>query len=183
MIIRFIGLNYPDIEIESNSISTIIRGCVCNFGQEFKNTIKGLKLTTYTTNNNLEVQQDVGELILNDKSYIPLKGDILYICRVVEGGGGNFFNVLLGAVLIGAGLLFASPLLLGIGASLFVRGLSGMLSPTTQTPDKLEQQDSYLFSNTLATNRQSDPVPLLIGQYLTTSIPLLSSSISKTISI
>jgi predicted phage tail protein len=179
MIIKFVGFNYPDIEIDSNSLQTIIRGLICNLGEEFKKEIKGVKLTTYTTTKEDEVVQDVGELVINDKSYMPIVGEIMYICKAIDGSGGNFFNVLLGAVLIGAGLLFASPLLLGIGATLFVRGLSSSLAPTTNTPSKVEQQDSYLFSNTLATNRQSDPIPLLIGQYLCQSIPILSSSITK----
>ena len=179
MIIKFIGLDYPDIEINSNSLQTIIKGLICNFGEAFKQEIKGIKLTTYTTNSDDDVVQDVGQLILNDKSYVPIVGDIMYICKAVEGGGGNFFNIIFGAVLIGAGLLFASPLLLGIGATFFVRGLSGVLAPTTQTPDKVERQDNYLFSDTLNTNRESDSIPCLYGQFVCQSIPVLSSSISK----
>ena len=112
MIIKFIGLDYPEIEINSNSLQTIIKGLICNFGEAFKQEIKGIKLTTYTTNSDDDVVQGVGQLVLNDKSYVPIVGDIMYICKAVEGGGGNFFNIIFGAVLIGAGLLFASPLVI-----------------------------------------------------------------------
>ena len=182
--VKFIGLDYPPIQLTNcNNLNTIVKGLICNFGDAFKQQIKGLKLVCYTTDNNNIPQQDVGLLALEGQTTTPIKGQIMYITTDISGSGGNFFNVLLGAVLIGAGLLFGSPLLLGIGATFLVRGLSGMLAPTTSTPSKVEQQDSYLFSNTQATNRSNDPVAMLYGQYLCSNIALLSSSISKTIGL
>ena len=64
-------------------------------------------------------------------------------------------------------------LLFGIGASLVLSGVSGMLFPVPKMPEFSSEQDprlSFSFSGTQQTGRAGTPVPLVYGEIVTGSV-------------
>lgn len=120
--------------------------------------------------------------------------DHLVIAPIVSGAGGNVGNILIGAALvalsfvsfgagafagIGAAGAFGSTALFGIGASLVLTGVAGLLSPTIQTPSTdTQKKESYLFDKAASLTTQGFPVPLLYGRYRIDAALIVSSSIT-----
>jgi predicted phage tail protein len=162
------------IELVAKHPSDIVKGLVANF-PNFKQLVSPHMFHFY------EERED-NSIDLSDKlqDICGLQGTI-HLLPVIEGAGG-FFKAILGAAMIG--LSFAIPgatWLLGIGASLFIGGISEMLAPTVKTPKKYERQDSHLFNDAPTTGIQSDPIPLLYGTFLLKNIPYISSDVSKAV--
>jgi predicted phage tail protein len=115
---------------------------------------------------------------------------------VVTGAGGNVGQILIGAALIAlafvpiagssafAGLAAAktaagSVALFSLGASLFLTGIAGLLSPQVQTPSSdTKKKESFIFDRAAELTTQGYPVPLLYGRYFLDSPLIVSSSIS-----
>lgn len=160
------------IELVANHPSEIIRGLSANF-PDFKDSIKTHHFHFYQ-----DLEGQLTDLVDKLQDVCGIQGTI-HLMPAVEGAGG-FFKAILGIALIG--LSFAIPgatWLLGIGASLFLGGISEMLAPTMKTPKKYERQDSSLFGDAPSTGTQSEPIPLLYGTFLLQGIPYVSSDISK----
>jgi predicted phage tail protein len=104
----------------------------------------------------------------------------------VMAGAGDVGKILLGAALIGlafvtfGGTAFAglgtagawgSSLLFGVGASLVLGGVSGLLTPTPVTPtDTNDPRKSYSFSSIQNSSRQGTPVPVIYGETIVGSV-------------
>lgn len=121
--------------------------------------------------------------------------DQLIMAPIISGAGGNLGNILIGAALIalsfvsfGAGAFAGigaaaggagSTALFGIGASLFLTGIAGLLSPTVQTPDSnTKRSESFLFDRAAELTSQGFPVPVLYGRYRVEAALIVSSSIA-----
>ena len=121
----------------------------------------------------------------------------LIIAPVIAGSGGNGLSIgqiLLGAALIGLSFVsfgagaFAgigvvgaggSTALFGLGASLVLTGIAGLLTPPVQTPSAdSEKKDSFMFDRAVELTTQGYPIPLLYGRYLAVSPLTISSAIS-----
>jgi len=129
----------------------------------------------------------------------------LIIAPVIAGSGGKGMSIgqiLLGAALIGlafipgigtvaaggglakAGAVVGSlssvgTTLFGIGATLVLTGIAGLLTPRIQTPGTdSKKKDSFMFDRAVELTTQGYPIPLLYGQYLAVSPLVISSSIS-----
>lgn len=124
--------------------------------------------------------------------------DKLVIAPVITGAGSNGMSI--GQILVGialvalafvpgvgvattgamAGKLTAvGTAMFGIGASLALTGIAGLISPAVQTPDSdTEKTESYLFDRAAELTTQGYPVPLVYGRYLVDAALIVSSSIT-----
>jgi len=123
-----------------------------------------------------------------------LSCDRLVMAPIITGAGSNIGQILIGAALIalsfvsfGAGAFagvgtagaFGSTALFSLGASLFLTGIAGLLSPPVQTPTSdTKKKESYMFDRAAELTTQGYPVPLLYGRYLLDSPLVISSSIT-----
>ncbi len=134
-----------------------------------------------------------------DELHHPSGQQEIKIVPVVVGAGGNVSQILIGVGLIAASFLFpgaglfgatsifgatagtgiltaAGTILSGVGASLVLGGVAGMLTPTP-LPQVGKNSDndpskSYFFSGVQNTSRQGLPVPVIFGEVITGSITI-----------
>lgn len=124
--------------------------------------------------------------------------DKLVIAPMITGAGSNgttIGQILVGVALIGlafipgVGTATAGALagkftavgtaLFGIGTSLVLTGIAGLISPTVETPSSdTEKTESYLFDRAAELTTQGYPVPLVYGRYLVDAALIVSSSIT-----
>jgi predicted phage tail protein len=110
-------------------------------------------------------------------------GAVIKLVPIVQGAGGDFGKVLLGAALIGFALvnpLAAQATVFGsttvgsiagsVGFSLVLGGVSGMLfSPPKIEPgssERPENKPSFAFNGAVNTTGQGNPVPICYGEFL-----------------
>ena len=136
----------------------------------------------------------VGKYALTmDELHDPAGQQEIKLVPVLVGAGGNVGRILIGAALI-AGAFFTggatigllglaapvavSTVLAGIGVSLVLGGVAGLLTPTPKinqpgTPqDNNDPRKSYSFSGIQNTSRQGTPVPIVYGETLVGSVTI-----------
>ncbi len=127
-----------------------------------------------------------------DYDGVFLSCDRLVMAPIVTGAGGNVGQILVGAALIalafipGVGTVAATgafssvgTALFGLGASLFLTGIAGLLSPPVQTPSSdTKKKESFIFDRATELTTQGFPVPLIYGRYRVESSLVISSSIA-----
>lgn len=102
------------------------------------------------------------------------------IFPAVQGGGG-VFRLIAGVAMIGLSFLIpGSGFLLNMGIAFALGGVIELLTPKQQNKDK-DRQSSFLFSSAQRNTQDSDPIPLLVGTYLMTGIPVISQDISQAV--
>lgn len=136
----------------------------------------------------------------NGMSYegVMMSCDKLIIAPVINGSGGKGMSIgqiLVGVALValafipGVGTATAGALagkftvvgtaLFGIGTSLVLTGIAGLLTPAVQTPSAdSKKKDSFMFDRAVELTTQGYPIPLLYGRYLAVSPLTISSAIS-----
>lgn len=129
-----------------------------------------------------------------DYDGVFLSCDRLVMAPIITGAGSNIGNILVGAALIalsfvsfGAGAFagvgvagaFGSTALFSLGASLFLTGIAGLLSPPIETPSSdTKKKESFMFDRAAELTTQGYPVPLIYGRYLIDAALIVSSSIT-----
>lgn len=93
------------------------------------------------------------------------EGDILIM--PVYGGAKAGFRIVLGAVLVAAGVYFNMPTLTAVGASLILGGVIELLTPVPKTGDSQNPLESYGIGGGQALT-QGACVGLIYGRYRTT---------------
>lgn len=129
-----------------------------------------------------------------DELHDPAGQQEIKVVPVLAGAGGNVGKIIAGAALIALSLLFAPGAALassaftlgpvavsigvGIGVSLVLGGVAGLLTPTPKinqpgTPeDNNDPRKSYSFSGIQNTSRQGTPVPIVYGETLVGSVTI-----------
>jgi len=176
---EFIG--HKEFEVKVNSISQAVSFLVCNFP----------KSEAYIAERSYKVlvgDYEVGE----DELAHPIGQSDLHFVPVIAGAGGGTRKFILGAALIGVGIIsggtgFALNSTQGfgffggslaatagnIGVALTLSGVADLLTPTPKTPDFSSEQDpriSFKFSGLQNTSRAGTPVPIVYGEIFTGSV-------------
>lgn len=146
-------------------------------------------------------ENGIGFKLVTDDAYginyegVLMSCDQLVIAPVITGSGGRGLSVgqiLLGVALIGLAFIpgvgtvaatgafsTVGTALFGLGASMVLSGIAGLLSPTVQTPTgDTKKKESYLFDRAAELTVQGYAVPVVYGRYLVEASLIISSSIS-----
>tara|TARA_A100001201_G_C4051647_1_gene189837 strand:- start:108 stop:713 length:606 start_codon:yes stop_codon:yes gene_type:complete len=176
---EFIG--HKEFEVQVNSISQAVSFLVCNFP----------KSEAYIAERSYKIlvgDYEVGE----DELAHPIGQSDLHFVPVITGAGGRTGKFILGAALIGVGIVsggtgFALNTTQGfgffggtlaatagnIGVALTLSGVADLLTPIPKTPDFTSEQDpriSFKFSGLQNTSRAGTPVPIVYGEIFTGSV-------------
>ena len=176
---EFIG--HKEFEVKVNSISQAISFLICNFP----------KSEAYIAERSYKVlvgDYEIGE----DELAHPIGQSDLHFVPVIAGAGGRTGRFILGAALIGVGIVsggtgFALNATQGvgffggslaatagnIGVVLTLSGVADLLTPMPKTPDFSSEQDprlSFKFSGLQNTSRAGTPVPIVYGEIFTGSV-------------
>jgi len=103
-------------------------------------------------------------------------------------GRGAVGRIILGVVLIAGAFIIGQPwlgkfafnLLVGVGTSLVLGGIAQLLTPTPQTTasrSNEEQRNSFTFDKSNINTAQGSVVPVLYGERIVGSLPVISFSI------
>ena len=116
-------------------------------------------------------KEDLDELALN----AHCSAKVMRFTPVIEGSG-NAARIVVGAVIMaaavwtanGAAFTVGQTIAFNAGASLFLGGVVGLLTPMPQTPTNKEQErlSSHYFSGPANTSQQGNPVQLIYGRVL-----------------
>ena len=176
---------HKEFDVAVNSTAQAVSFLINNFP----------KLESYMANRYYRVLVDEQE-IEEQEIHFPIGQSEIKFVPVIQGAGGNLGRVLLGGALIAlsmgafgafagkavafgsgaggcAGASLGAKAAFGIGASLVLSGVSGMLFPVPKMPEFSSEQDprlSFSFSGTQQTHRAGTPVPLVYGEIITGSV-------------
>ena len=175
---EFVG--HKEFDVKINSVAQAVSFLVHNF----PHIEKYMNPKYYT----IKVGED--EIDENQLHYPTGHQEINFI--PVIAGRGNVGKIILGGALIamsfGVGGLFAAPMsfsggfaaaglgakaAFGIGASLVLSGVSGMLFPVPDAQQFSSEEDprlSFSFSGVQNTSRAGTPVPIVYGEIITGSV-------------
>lgn len=108
-------------------------------------------------------------------------GEVISIIPVVVGAG-NIGKIIAGAFLIAVSFLIPgaqllgvalAPIAFGIGASLVLGGIAGLLTPNPLTSKKeKDPKESYSFSGIQNSSRSGLPIPVIYGETVVGSITI-----------
>ena len=137
-------------------------------------------------------QVKVGDYAVDETEILhPIGQEDIHFIPVIVGAGGGTRRLLLGAALIGVGVLsggatftasgFTGTGFLGgttavlgnVGIGLAIAGVSEMLFPLPKPKEFKSEQDpqlSFSFSGTQNTSRAGTPVPIVYGEIVTGSV-------------
>lgn len=133
-------------------------------------------------------KENIGEKSLN----APAGDEDIRIAPVILGSGrGGFFQIVLGAALIGASFIpglnaalwaGASSLFMGVGVSMVLGGVSQMLTKQPKGVVGVEAPDngaSYNFNGPVNVTAQGNPVPEFYGQGIVGSVTVSGDMYSE----
>jgi predicted phage tail protein len=125
-------------------------------------------------------KESIEEENLEELHYPWSERDVFSITPVLTGAGRGFGKFLVGALLIGAAVMFgpagawagssftigaaAAKTMTYVGVSLALQGVSEMLSPLPVKPEEPEQLQSTSFSGVVNTSKVGSPVPIAYGR-------------------
>jgi predicted phage tail protein len=136
-----------------------------------------------------KIELDVGSH-LEQLHYPMAQGECIRIIPVIDGAGGTAAKIGIGIALIAVAILFpaggllassaftlgslAVPIVMGIGVSLVLGGVSDLLSPTPKMSSgddsTNDPRKSYSFSGIQNVTRQGVPVPIVYGEIIVGSV-------------
>jgi predicted phage tail protein len=113
----------------------------------------------------------------------PAGGKSITITPMIRGAGGDLGKIVIGALLIAAAVFnplafyggsalltgAAATIAIGVGTSLIVGGVSGLLAPkpkTIEPPNGPNEKPSYAFNGPVNTTVQGNPVPIGYGRMI-----------------
>ena len=157
---------------EVGSVAEAIRFLVTNFPQ----------VEAHMMEQHYRVSLDSADVEL-DQIHYPVGHETIKIIPVIAGAGA-VGRIIAGVALVAGALLipgfaaWAGPtayaLIIGVGASLALGGVSQLLTPVPATPAGLDSPDdprkSYSFSSIQNTSRSGTPCPIVYGEAIVGSI-------------
>lgn len=124
-----------------------------------------------------EYEDGKTEALDNDSYPLERKLKSIRFAPVLEGAG-NALRVVLGAVLIAVGTLPGFQPLMGVGISMVLGGVIGMLSPQPKSRSTEGGLESKYFDGPADTTQQGSPVQLIYGKRVLVGSQMISASMS-----
>jgi predicted phage tail protein len=172
----FMGKKYGKTAIlAGENMYQIMSGLVSRFGAEFKEDIR--THDWHVCENKVKAGNDLDELDIQNKK---IKAKILHLLPAVEGASGAL-RVILGAVLIVVGMVFAQPWLVKFGISMVLGGIAEMLTkPNNSSPSQpQDQRGSSIYNGAVNVITQGGPIPLIYGRVSRASGVVISTDFSN----
>ena len=175
---KYVG--HKEFEVEVKTIGQAVSFLIHNFEgiEAFMNPkYYQVKVGNYDINKD-EINYPIGK---EDLHFVPVISGSGGIGKVLSGAAliglslatGGFGGAAIGTFGLGAGSIGVGSLAIGIGASLMISGVSGMLFPVPD-PEKYESAEdprlSFSFSGVQNTSRAGTPVPIVYGEIFTGSV-------------
>ena len=158
------------VRVGGTSIAAIVSGLTFKYGDKVKK---------YFRENNWQLlvgdkkDKDIGE----NELYDVIDDDVIHFYPVIEGGGGRFGRIVLGAALItasffvpGSGVITSavSSALVSAGVGLILTGLFAPSAPESR--ERPDEQPSFLFNGATNTSTEGSGVPVVFGRTRTGSV-------------
>lgn len=133
-------------------------------------------IQTYDAYEVICTYEDGSEEALSDETYNAERGGLAMI-RFTPSvmGASSTIKMVVGAILVVAGVYFEQPWMVKLGAALILGGVIEALSPRPKTGDNGSNSNSYYFDGPANTEVQGAPVPLIYGRLLVGSHPISAS--------
>tara|TARA_Y100001937_G_scaffold17966_1_gene24849 strand:+ start:480 stop:1082 length:603 start_codon:yes stop_codon:yes gene_type:complete len=173
-------IKHKEFDVKVNSVSQAVSFLINNFPE----------LEAYMSPKYYQVKVGNYDIDKNEIDYPVGKEDIHFI-PVISGAGGGVRKFLLGAALIGVGVLSGGASFVGssftgvgflggttaiagnLGIGLALMGVSDMLFPLPKPEDFKSEEDpqlSFSFSGVQNTSRAGTPIPIVYGEIVTGSV-------------
>tara|TARA_R100000657_G_C4676550_1_gene122672 strand:+ start:123 stop:725 length:603 start_codon:yes stop_codon:yes gene_type:complete len=173
-------IKHKEFDVKVNSVSQAVSFLINNFPE----------LEAYMSPKYYQVKVGNYDIDKNEIDYPVGKEDIHFI-PVISGAGGGVRKFLLGAALIGVGVLSGGASFVGssftgvgflggttaiagnLGIGLALMGVSDMLFPLPKPEDFKSEEDpqlSFSFSGVQNTSRAGTPIPIVYGEIITGSV-------------
>lgn len=171
----FLGKKYAKVvELDVANMFQTMNALISRFGPEFKNDVA--EHNWHVFDGAKKQGNDLDEKELDKK----LSKKSLHLVPAVEGAS-SVLRVVLGVVLIAAGVFFKQSWLVKLGAIMVLGGVSEMLvKPPTMDGNKLtDQAQGSIFNSALNVTTQGGPVPLIYGRVRRASSVVISTDFSS----
>jgi len=154
----------PQIQLDVDTPVMAVRALIANFGEKFEKAIRQGTFRIVRGGLDGDLIDDIDETEINVGTS---KHDIHFI-PVVAGSGG-IVKVVVGVVLIVAGVYFEQPWMVNMGVSMAIGGVAEMLAGTPKTNDYVKanapMNPSFVFNGSINTYAQGGPIPLVYGRF------------------
>jgi predicted phage tail protein len=158
-------------ELNVTNTAMATRALIANLGDKFEHAIRKGRFHVVLGDLDVEKPHDIGE----DELLLGTSKKDIHIIPYVEGSSG-VLRVIVGVVLIVAGLYFHQSWLVNMGASMALSGVAAMLTPTPKSTQSsnVAQNPSFIFNGAVNTVAQGGPIPLVYGRFRTGSVVISS---------
>jgi predicted phage tail protein len=171
----FLGKKYgKEVSLAGANMFQLMAGLVHRFGPEFKEDIRTSNWHVYVGS---KKQRNLGEEDLAN----PIKDRVIHLTPAI-GGGSAAVRIVIGAVLVVAGVYFGNPWLVKVGAALVLGGVVEMLTKPKAgmaPTDRSDEAASALYNGVVNVTEQGTPVPIICGRVQRASSVVISLDVSS----
>lgn len=165
----------PGAVLAGHNMWQVMQGLIHRFGPQFKEDIASANWHVLVGAK--KAKKDLGEEDLT--KHIPDR--LIHLIPAVEGSSGGV-RVIVGAVMVVVGVIYAQPWLVNMGAALALGGaIEVLFKPKTATPatDKADQAGSAIYNGPVNITEQGVPVPVICGRVGRASSVVISTDFSS----
>lgn len=172
----FMGKKYAkSVSIAAENMFQLMAGLQHRFGPEFRADVKAGNW--HLIKGALAKNNDIGEGELS----LPLNTKTLHLVPAVAGQSGAL-RIVIGAVLVVAGLYFAQPWMVNLGATMALGGVAELLTKQSLNSPKQSERSgdtgSVVYNGALNVTSQGGPVPIVYGRVNRVSSVVISTDFS-----
>lgn len=171
----FMGKKYgKQVELAGDNMFQLMSGLVSRFGPGFKEDIR--VNDWHLIKEKRSDKKDIGQEELG----MTLRCKVLHLVPAIAGKSGGV-RIIIGAVMIVAGVYFEQPWLVNLGASLMLGGAMELLiKPPIQEPTQSQNDaGSYLYNGAVNVTSQGGPIPLVYGRVTRASSVVITTDFSS----
>jgi len=167
------------VQIDADTTQMVMQGLIAMFGPSFKQMVREGEWHV-TRNKKPKECKTLDDSIGEEELAFGLGNTIeIWFAPAVKALSA-VVRIVVGVVLIVAGIFFKMPFLVKMGAMLVLGGVSELLAPKPSVGQQSQsgQNPSFLFNGTVNVTEQGGPVPIVYGRVRRASSLVLSAGIS-----